>query len=136
MRWKKILIAASLVILVLIVGIYTFLALYDFNKFKPMIAQAVKDATGRELTIAGNIDFDLGIRPTLVVEDVSFQNAPWSSKPSLARIKRLKVQISVLPLIMGNFDFVQLILIKPDVIVEFDSAGTSNFSFDTANHFR
>jgi len=133
MRWKKILIAASLVILVLIVGIYTFLALYDFNKFKPMIAQAVKDATGRELTIAGNIDFDLGIRPTLVVEDVSFQNAPWSSKPSLARIKRLKVQISVLPLIMGNFDFVQLILIKPDVIVEFDSAGTSNFSFDTAN---
>ena len=78
MRWKKILIAASLFILVLIVGMYAFLALYDFNKLKPMIARAVKDATGRELTIAGNIDFDLGLGPTLVVEDVSFQNASWS----------------------------------------------------------
>ncbi len=41
-RWKKILIAASLVIAVLIVALYAFLALYDFNKFKPIIAQAVK----------------------------------------------------------------------------------------------
>ncbi len=132
MLWKKILIAASLVILVLIVGIYAFLALYDFNKFKPMIARAVKDATGRELTIAGNIDFNLGIRPTLVVEDVSFQNASWSSRPSAVRVKRLEAQIAVLPLIMGNFDFVHLVLIEPDVIVEFDGAGTSNFSFDTS----
>jgi uncharacterized protein involved in outer membrane biogenesis len=131
MRWKKILIAASLLIIALIVGIYAFLALYDFNKSKSMIARVVKDATGRELIIAGNIDFDLGIRPTLVVEDVSFQNAPWSSRPSLARVKRLEAQIAVLPLMMGNFDFIRLVLIEPDVIVEFDGTGTSNFSFDT-----
>ena len=82
MRWKKVLIAVSLFILILIVGIYAFLALYNFNRFKPMIARAVKDATGRELTIAGDIDFDFGISPTLVVEDISFQNASWSSTPS------------------------------------------------------
>lgn len=132
MRWKKILLTASLLIIVLIVGIYTFLALYDFSKLKPMIARTVKDATGRELTIAGDIDFDLGIRPTLVVEDVSFQNASWSATPSLARVKRLEAQIAVLPLIMGNFDFVRLVLFEPDVIVEFDGTGTSNFSFDTS----
>ncbi len=132
MPWKKILIAASLLIVVLIVALYAFLALYDFNKFKPMIAQAVKDATGRELTITGNIEFELGIRPTLVVEDVSFQNASWSSTPDLARVKRLEVQIAVLPLIIGKLDFAHLVLVEPAVIVEFDSSGTSNFSFDTA----
>jgi len=132
MRWKKILLTASLLIIALIVGIYAFLALYDFNRFKPMIVRAVKDATGRELSIAGNIDFDLGIRPTLVVEDVSFQNASWSATPSLARVTRLEVQMAVWPLIMGNFDFVRLVLIEPDVIVEFDGRGTSNFSFDTS----
>ncbi|UCD81111.1 MAG: AsmA family protein, partial [Desulfobacterales bacterium] len=93
-RWKKILIAVALLFLLLIVAIYGFLAFYDFNKLKPMIAKTVKDATGRDLTIAGNIEFDLGLRPTLVVEDVSFQNAAWSAEPSLARVKRLEVQIA------------------------------------------
>jgi len=132
MPWKKIFIAAALLIVVLIAALYAFLALYDFNKFKPMIAQAVKDATGRELTITGNIAFEIGVRPTLVVEDVSFQNASWSSTPDLARVKRLEVQIAVLPLIIGKFDFARLVLVEPAVIVEFDSSGTSNFSFDTA----
>jgi len=132
-RWKKVLLAASLLIVALIVALYAFLALYDFNKFKPMIAKAVKDATGRELTIAGNIDFELGIRPTLVVEDVSFQNASWSSTPDLARVKRLEVQVAVLPIIMGKFDFAHLVLVEPVVIVEFDGSGTSNFAFDTTS---
>jgi len=133
MSWKKILIATGLFIVVLIAAFYVFLAFYDFNKLKPMIAKTVKDATGRELAIAGNIDFDMGIRPTLVVEDVSFQNAAWGSKPNLARVKRLEVQIAIWPLISGNFDFVHVVLIEPDVIMEFDSAGTSNFSFDPSS---
>ena len=131
-RWKKILITAALLIVVLIVALYAFLALYDFNKFKPMIAKAVKDATGRELTIAGNIEFDLGLRPTLVVEDASFANASWSATPDLARVKRLEVQVAILPIIRGKFDFAHLVLIEPAVIVEFDESGTSNFAFDTS----
>ncbi len=132
MRWKKILIAAVVLIVVLISAIYVFLAVYDFNRLKPLIAQALKDATGRELTIAGNIEIDPGIRPTIVVEDVSFQNAAWSTRPDLGRVKRLEVQMAVWPLMLGNFDFAHLVLIEPNVIVEFDRAGTSNFSFDTA----
>jgi uncharacterized protein involved in outer membrane biogenesis len=132
-RWKKILIAAALLIAVLIVALYAFLALYDFNKLKPMIAKAVKDATGRELTLAGNVDFELGLRPTLVVEKVSFQNASWSATPNLAQVKRLEVQIAVLPIITGKFDFARLVLVEPAVIVEFNDSGTSNFAFDTSS---
>jgi uncharacterized protein involved in outer membrane biogenesis len=132
-RWKKILITVAMVIMVLITALYAFLSLYDFNKFKPMIAKAVKDAIGRELKIAGDIDFELGIRPTLVVEDVSFQNAAWSATPDLARVKRLEVQVALLPIVTGKFDFAHLVLVEPNVIVEFNSEGTSNFSFDTAS---
>ena len=130
MAWKKILIAAALLIVVLVVGAYAFLSFYDFNKFKPMIAQAVKEATGRELTIAGDIDIGLSIPPALMVEDISFQNAPWSSRPNLAQVKRMEIQIALLPLILGDFDFIRIVLIEPDVIVEFNSSGTSNFAFD------
>ncbi len=132
MRWKKIVITAALVFIVLIAALYAFVEFYDFNKFKPLIAKAVKDATGRELNIKGNIEIDFGIRPTIVVEDVSFQNAAWSTRHDLGRVKRLEVQMAVWPLISGKFDFVHLVLVEPDVIVEFDSMGTSNFSFDTA----
>jgi uncharacterized protein involved in outer membrane biogenesis len=133
MRWKKLLIAGTLVVVVLIAAVYVIVLNLDFNRFKPQIAQLVFDATGRELTIAGNIEFEIGIRPTLIVEEVSFQNASWSSTPDLARVKKLEVQIAVLPMIIGKFDFARLVLIEPTVIVEFDRAGTSNFSFDTAS---
>ena len=130
-RWKKVLIAAGLLIIVLCLAIYAFLSLYDFNKLKPAIAKAVKNATGRELTIAGNIELEFGLSPTLVIEDASFQNAAWSSTPDLARVKRLEARIAVWPLIFGEFDFAHLVLIEPQVIVEFNSTGASNFSFDT-----
>jgi uncharacterized protein involved in outer membrane biogenesis len=132
MRWKKIVIPAASVLVVLILALYTFVEFYDFNKFKPLIAKAVQEATGRELNIKGDIDIDIGIRPTIVVEDVSFQNAAWSARPDLGRVKRLEVQMAVWPLIIGKFDFAHLVLVEPDVIVEFESSGTSNFSFDTA----
>ena len=132
MRWKKIVIPAASVLVVLILALYTFVEFYDFNKFKPLIAKAVKEATGRELNIKGDIDIAVGIRPTIVVEDVSFQNAAWSARPDLGRVKRLEVQMAVWPLIIGKFDFAHLVLVEPDVIVEFESSGTSNFSFDTA----
>src|SRR5210317_2119544 len=117
MRWKKIVIAAALVFVVLILALYAFVEFYDFNKFKPLIAKAVKNATGRELNIKGDIDIDFGIRPTIVVEEVSFQNAAWSARPDLGRVKRLEVQMAVWPLILGKFDFAHLVLVEPDVIV-------------------
>ncbi len=42
MVWKKILIAAAVFFVVLITAIYVFVTFYDFNKLKPMIAQAIK----------------------------------------------------------------------------------------------
>jgi uncharacterized protein involved in outer membrane biogenesis len=133
MRLKKIVIAAACIIGLLITAFYAFITFYDFNKFKPIIARAIKDVTGRELTIAGDIGLRLGVRPTLKVAEVSLQNAPWSSSPNSVRVKQMEVQIAVLPLITGNLEFIRLVLIEPEVIVEFNSADTSNFAFETAD---
>ena len=133
MPWKKILIAAALVVAVLIATIYVILLNLDFNRYKPQIAQLVFDATGRKLTIAGSIDVAVGLRPTLVAETVGLENADWGSRPDLIRVKRLEAQLAFLPLIWGKLDFAHLVLIEPEVIVEFDSRGTSNFAFDTSD---
>jgi len=133
MSWKKILITAAILMVVLITAAYVILLNLDFNRYKPQIAQLVFDATGRKLTIAGSIDVAVGLRPTLVAETVGLENAGWGSRPDLIRVKRLEAQLAFLPLIWGKLDFAHLVLIEPEVIVEFDSRGTSNFAFDTSS---
>ncbi|MBN1841656.1 MAG: AsmA family protein [Deltaproteobacteria bacterium] len=130
MRLKWILGIAVALMLALIVTIYAIVSSYDFNDLKPRIVQAVKDATGRELTLGGDIELDIGLTPALVVEDVSFQNAPWGSRTELAKIRRLEVQVHVLPLISGTIEVKRLILIEPDILIETNSSGKSNFVFE------
>lgn len=77
MRWKWILGLIGLLIVVLIGVSYIIVVSYDYNKLKPMIGQAVREATGRELTLGGDIKVGIGFSPSLGVEKVSFQNAPW-----------------------------------------------------------
>jgi len=129
MRLKWILGIAAILVIALIVTVIAILSSYDFNKFKPMITQRVRNATGRDLTLGGDIDLKIGFTPTLVVEDVSFQNAQWGSRPELAKVRRLEVQVALLPLIGRNIEVKRLVLVEPDILIETDNLGKSNVDF-------
>jgi len=130
MRWKWILgIIAAVLVGVLVVA-YIIAASYDYNKLKPLITDAVRKFTGRELTMGGDIDLTIGFPPTLEVNDVAFQNASWGSQPQMARIKKLQVQVSILPLIRGNLTLRELILEEPVFLFETNKSGKSNLDFD------
>jgi len=131
MRWKWIFGIAVFLIVALIVGIFAILSIYDFNDLKPQIARMVKDTTGRELSLKGNLELEIGLNPTLVIEDVSFRNVSWGSRPELAKIRRLEVQVAVLPLIRRIILVKRLILIEPDILIETNRAGKSNLEFET-----
>jgi len=133
MRWKWILIAGVVLVVAVIVAVFVILSSYDFNSLKPPIADAVRDATGRELTMAGDIHLALGLTPALVVEDVGFQNAPWGSRDDLATVKRFEVQIALIPLISKKIEVKRLIMIEPDILIETDKAGNLNFEFEKAS---
>ena len=109
MRWKWVLTAATGIFIVLIVATYVVLISYDFNKIKPQITKFVKDTTGRRLALGGDLVLDIDFTPSLSVENVTFENAPWGSRFELAKIKQLKVEVALLPLIRGNIDVKQLI---------------------------
>jgi len=132
MTWKKIgLIILGLIVL-LIVALFVVVSSYDFNKLKPQIASAVQEATGRELTLGGDIELDFGLSPSLVVRDVSLQNADWGSKPNMAELKRFELQVALLPLITGEVQVKRLILIEPTLLVERNAKGRFNFEFAPA----
>ncbi|MBW2250570.1 MAG: AsmA family protein [Deltaproteobacteria bacterium] len=128
---KHIIAIAALVIAALMVTGYAILESYDFNNYKPKIAQAVKEATGRELKIDGDIKVKLGLSPMVLVKNISFQNAPWGSRSELAKIKCLRVQLALFPLIKGIVEVKRLIIEEPDILLETDLSGKSNLELQT-----
>ena len=55
---------AVLVVGVLVVG-------FDPNSLKPRITEAVKQSTGRDLVLNGNISLGLSLQPTLIARDAA-----------------------------------------------------------------
>jgi uncharacterized protein involved in outer membrane biogenesis len=132
MRWKWILGITAAALVVLLVVVYIIAASYDYNEFKPLITDTVKEYTGRELTLGGDIDLKFGLPPTLEVNNVAFQNAPWGSQPQMAQVKHLQVKVSIIPLLSGNVEVQRLILMEPRFLLEVNKSGKSNLDFDAA----
>jgi uncharacterized protein involved in outer membrane biogenesis len=89
-----------------------------------------KQYTGRDLTLGGDIELGLSLFPTLVVNDVTFQNASWGTHPQMAQVKRLEVQIALLPVLSGEIHVSRLTVLNPEFLIEIDKSGKSNLEFD------
>ena len=132
MRWKWVLGIAAVFIFILVVTAYLILASYDYNKLKPRITQAVKDATGRELTLGGDIELAIGFSPSLVVADVMLANAPWGSQPQMMKAEKLQVQVHLLPLLFEDVEFDRIGLTGVEVLLETEATGKGNWEFKTS----
>jgi uncharacterized protein involved in outer membrane biogenesis len=106
-------------------------SLYDVNNLKLLIIRIVKDMTGQELSIYGQIKLDADLTPCLVVEKVSLQNAPWGVFPAMVEAERLELEIALIPLARKKIQVKKAILIEPKFLVETEPSGMSNFSFQT-----
>ncbi len=133
MRWKWILGISVTVVFVLIVTGYIVIASYDFNKFKPRITDLAKQYTGRELTLGGDLELGLSLFPTLVVNDVTFQNASWGSRPQMAQVKRLAVQVDLLSILRGDIQVSRLTVVNPEFLIEIDKSGRA-MALESHNH--
>ena len=123
LKWVGVLIVALVVAAVAIV--YSI----DVNSYRGEITAEFKKATGRDLTLGGEIDLSISLSPAVVVEDVAISNAEWGSRPEMVRLKRAEAQVELLPLITGNIRVVKLVLIEPDILLETNKEGVPNWEF-------
>ena len=130
MRWKMIAGGAVLLVVALVAAVYLILANYDYNRLRPEITRAVKDATGRELTLGGDIELDLGLSPALAVTEVKFANAAWGSQPQMLTAGRLQAQVRLLPLLRRDVEVEQIALVGVDLFLETDPSGKGNWAFE------
>jgi len=125
----KIVGAAVILVVALIATGIGILAATDPNDIRDFLTAQVKEATGRELVIAGDLDLDISLTPSVVARDVTFSNASWGSRPEMVRLERLETGLSLIPLLQGDIQITKVVLIKPDILLETHRDGTGNWAF-------
>lgn len=120
-------------LLLVLVGIVAYGTWYivtlDIEEYRELIAEKAYQATGRELTLAGPMDLEISLTPTLIIEDVTLANAEWGSRAEMISFQRLEFQADLVPLLTGKLRIARLILIGPDILIETAGDGTGNWQF-------
>jgi len=112
-----------------VVAVVAILSNLDFNEYKGLIAEKAKEATGRTLTIDGNLDLEISLSPKIAVSGVTFENAAWGSRPAMMTVDTFKAEVELLPLLSSEIRIKRVILMGLDVLAETDSSGTGNWVF-------
>jgi AsmA family protein len=129
MRIKRIAAIGAALAAAAAVAIYATLSSLEFEELRGIAETQVRQATGRDLKIAGAIDLQISLNPAISLEDVSFANASWGSRPAMATVKRLELEVALLPLLLGDVRIRRLVLVEPDILLETDSEGRGNWLF-------
>ncbi len=125
-RFFKIL--AILIIAVVVAAVAAVLVI-DPNDQKDRIANQVRKAIGRDLVIGGDIDLDIGLATSVSLNDVTLSNADWGTGPEMIKLRRLEVEIGVLPLIGGTIQINRLLVDGAEILLETDASGLANWQF-------
>jgi AsmA protein len=122
---KYVLLAVGGAVVLVVLAIAVVLAAFDPNKYKPELAAAVKDKTGRTLAIEGNLGLTVFPRIGIAVGKASLSE-PNSSR-IFARIDEAKMSLALVPLLSRQVvvDRITLSGLTADLVKRRD--GKTNF---------
>ena len=120
--------ALCALVALLIVAVTAALTLLDPNDYKDRLVTAVQDATGRTLTIRGELRLTKSLWPTLEASDISLSNLAGGTRPDMAHAERIEGQLSLLALVRHEIDITRLTLIGPNILFE-QVGGQPNWVF-------
>jgi hypothetical protein len=112
------------------VGVVTIWAiLYNtgVDRYKSEISTLVEALTDRRLTIKGEFKVSFGMTPALAVDQLTFSNAKWGSRRDMARIKSLRAELELLPLLYGEIRIKRIVLTGADILLETRADGLGNW---------
>src|SRR5437660_4610890 len=118
---------------IIVIAAVIFFATLDANRAKGYISAAVSKATGRQLTIGGDLQVDFGWISRLRASQIQFENASWSKYPQMTEVGLVDVQIDVWQL-LSKFRLVlpSITVSQPKVILEKNADGSANWEFQAA----
>ena len=120
-------VAAFLGVLLLAVGLVPYVV--DVEAYRPVIIEAVRDATGRELVIDGPVRLRMFPVPGIGAGQVRFANAVGAKGAQMVDVRWVSVRPDWLALLQGKVQVGVLTLYRPTIILEADADGVPNWEF-------
>ncbi len=124
---RKVLIGVGALVVVLVGVLLIAPAFIDPNDYKPEIQAGVKEATGRDLTIGGDISLSLLPAPSLSVAQVSLSNMAGGAPEPMVTLDSLEIDLALMPLLSGSVKVTSVTLEKPTIILETTADGKANW---------
>lgn len=125
---RRSIIALILLVTIVVIAASVFVATFDAAKYKPEIIEQVEKATGRQMTIDGDIQLSVFPWVGLSVGNVTLGNAPGFSAKPFAEIQQLDIKVNVLPLLIKEVQVDIIRLHGLAVSLEVDANAANNWS--------
>lgn len=120
------------VLVLLVAAVLIAPALIDVNAYKGTIAEVVREHTGRELRIDGDIRLSLLPSPRVSVEGIRLANPEGAAVPEMVRVKSVDLVVALIPLLSGEVEVESVRLVEPVVELEVLPDGRTNWAFAPA----
>ena len=125
---KKVVWALVGFVVVLVGAVLVAPSVIDWNSYKPEIAAKVRELTGRDLVIAGDINAQIFPAPTLTAENVSISSIEGAQSTDLAILWSVEVRIALAPLLGGHVRIENVRLIEPQINLEVLADGRNSWT--------
>ena len=129
--FKIILITFAAILALGALGVWYFASSINPTQLTQLLSSAVKDATGRDLKIAGPVS--LKIFPSIGVkaEQVTLSNASWASQSQMLALRQIELEVKLLPLFLGHVEISSINLAGLDADLQTNQAGQSNWDLSS-----
>lgn len=126
--FKRIAIGVVGVVGLVIAAAAVGLAVFDWNDARGFLARQATAALGREVTITGPVNVELGDRLRIHVEGLAVANPSWAEEENFAELAELDAQLRVWPLLRGSWIFPEVRLTGPRLALEKNSEGATTWT--------
>ena len=120
-------------LLIIIAAIIIVPMLIPMETYKNQVVSLVKEQTGRDLRIDGDIGLSFFPNIGVSLENVGLSNAEWAKEGEMASMQEMRVALKLIPLFSGNVEVDSFVLVDPVIHLEVRRDGTPNWQFETAN---
>ncbi|HEU4346100.1 MAG TPA: AsmA family protein [Candidatus Binatia bacterium] len=129
---RRVLIWLGAILGLLLIVAVIFIATFDWSRAKGYISATVSKATGRQLTINGHLNVDLGWITRVSAGQIQFENAPWSKNPQMVEVGLVDLELDLWQLLKWRFVLPSVTVSQAKVRLERNAEGSSNWDFRAA----
>lgn len=124
--WRRLAWIIVIAMPIVVAGLVLWGSTRDLSRYQARLTEQVRKVTGRELAARVPLAVRISREPALVAEGVTLANAPWGSRPALARVRKVTMFLDPFSLFLGEAKVGRVLLEGADILIETNEAGDTN----------